>query len=127
MNGRALEEFIENATEPESGLEFLRAWVDEIDSNADNYFDKMNAKIWYLRLGYLDDYWRELEENSPGSPSTWSSAEILEYVGKNSRGSGFTKHPSYIPHMTKYGMVDLWNKHGAPDYCSKTDGQWVCE
>ncbi len=127
MNAQALEEFIENAAEPESGLEFLRAWVDEIDSNADNYFDKMNAKIWYLRLGYLDDYWREIVENSPESPSTWSSAETLEYVGKNSRGSGFTKHPSYIPHMTKYGMVDLWNEHGEPDYCSKTDSQWACE
>jgi tetratricopeptide (TPR) repeat protein len=127
MNGQALEEFIENATEPGSGLKFLRAWVDEIDSNADNYFDKFQAKRWYLRLGYLDDYWREIEENSPESPSTWSSAETMEYVGKNSRGSGFTKHPSYIPYETKYGMVDLWNKHGAPDYCSKTDGQWACE
>ncbi len=127
MSGRALEEFIENATEPESGLEFLRAWVDEIDLNADNYFDKFQAKRWYLRLGYLDDYWREIEEYSPESPSTWSSAETLEYVGKNSRGSGFTKHPSYIPYEIKYGMVDLWNKHGAPDFCNKTDGQWACE
>ncbi len=104
-----------------------RAWVDEIDSEADNFSDRMNAKFWYLRLGYLDDYWRELLENSPESPSTWSSAETLEYVGSNTRGSGFTKHPSYIPHETKYGMVDVWEKHGPPDYCSKTDGQWTCE
>jgi TolB-like protein len=127
MNGQALEVFIENATEAESGLEFLRAWVDEVDSNADNFFDKMYAKVWYLRFGYLDDYWREIEENSPEKQSTWSSMETLEYIGQQSRDSGFKKHPSYIPHQTEYGMVNLWDKHGAPDHCSKTDGQWACE
>jgi hypothetical protein len=25
------------------------------------------------------------------------------------------------------GMIDLWEERGPPDFCEKTDGEWVCE
>ncbi len=127
MNGQALEEFIENASDPESGLEFLRLWVDEAVSNTDIYSDKVNAMSWFLHLGYLDEYWRVIEEHIPESPSSWNNVEMLEYRGKFFHASGYTRHPSFIPFETKYGTLELWDKRGAPDMCNKSSGQWVCE
>ena len=127
MNGQALEEFIENASDPESGLEFLRLWVDEAVSNTDIYSDKVNARSWFLHLGYLDEYWRVIEEHIPESPSSWNNVEMLEYRGKFFHAGGYTRHPSFIPFETKYGTLELWDKRGAPDMCNKSSGQWVCE
>jgi TolB-like protein len=127
MNGQVLKNFIDSATDPESGLTFLRSWIDEIDASAASYYEKLNAKVWYLMLGYLDDYWREIEVNTPESPSSWTNSEQLEFIGVIWHSTGFRRHTSYIPYAAKYGMTDLWDKRGAPDFCSKTDGQWACE
>jgi TolB-like protein len=127
MSGQALREFIDEATHPESGLEFLRAWVDTKDAEAGTYFDRINAKVWYLILGHLDDFWREIEENTPESPSSWTNSESLEFFGVILHAGGFRKHPKYIPYVEKYGMLDVWDTRGAPNYCNKTDGQWACE
>ena len=127
QNGQALEELIGNASDPESGLEFLRSWVEETESEADSYLEKTSAKFWYLILGYLDDYWREIEEVAPESTSSWTNAEVLEFNGVVFHASGFRRHPSYIPYAKKYGMLDLWDTRGAPDTCSKTNGRWICE
>ena len=127
MNGQALREFIDSATDPESGLTFLRSWVDEIESSAASYYEKTNAKLWFLSLGYLDDYWREIEENTPESPSSWTNSENLEAIGVINHAGGFRRHPRYIPYAAKFGMLDLWETRGAPNYCKKTDGNWVCD
>jgi tetratricopeptide (TPR) repeat protein len=127
MTGQHLKDFIESATDPESGLEFLRSWVDKTVSNTDSYSEQIGAKYWFLYLGYLDDYWRNIEEVAPESPSTWTNAENLEFLGKVYHAGGFRRHPSYIPYETKYGMIELWETRGAPDTCSKTNGRWVCE
>jgi TolB-like protein len=127
MNGQTLRKFIERAVDKESGLTFLRSWIDEIESSAASYYEKTNAKLWFLILGYLDDYWREIEENTPESPSSWTNSENLEFIGVIYHAAGFRRHPKYIPYAEKYGMLDLWEKRGAPDYCNKTDGQWACE
>jgi tetratricopeptide (TPR) repeat protein len=127
MNGQALREFIDNATDPQSGLTFLRSWVDEIDASSASYYEKVYARLWYLALGYLDDYWREIIEVTPESPHSWTNAEQLEYIGVIWHTAGFRRHSNYIPYAAKYGMLDLWDARGAPDFCSKTDGQWACE
>jgi len=124
---QSVKEFIENASDPESGLEFLRSWVEETELAADSYLERTSAKFWYLILGYLDDYWREIEDVTPESTSSWTNAEVLEFNGIVFHASGFRRHPSFIPYERKYGMLDLWDTRGAPDYCKKTDGQWACE
>jgi TolB-like protein len=127
LNGQALKEFIESASDPESGLGFLRSWVDEIESRSGSNNEKIQAKLWYLILGYLDEYWRAIEDGTPESPSSWTNSENLEYSGVYYHSSGFRRHPKYIPYVEKYGMLKLWDQRGAPDFCSKTDGQWACE
>ena len=127
MNGQAIREFIENASDPKSGLDFLRSWVDQIEANTDSYAEKNNAKYWFLYLGYLDDYWREIEEATPELPSSWSNAEYLEYLGIVYHAGGFRRHPSYIPYQVRNGVIELWENRSVPDTCSKKNGRWVCE
>jgi TolB-like protein len=127
MNGQALREFIDRAKDPESGLTFLRSWIDEIDASAASYYEKQSSKVWFLILGYLDDYWREIIEVTPESPSSWTNAEQLEFNGVIWHSTGFRRHPSYILYAAKYGMTDLWDTRGAPDHCSKASHQWICE
>ncbi len=127
MNGQALKQFMGTASDPESGLKFLRSWIEEAELAADSYSEKINVKYWYLILGYLDDYWQEIEEITPGLPSLWSNAETLEFNGIVSHANGFRRHPNFIPYAMKYGMLDLWDLRGAPDYCKKTDGEWACQ
>ena len=127
MSGQTLSDFIERATEPDAGLAFLRSWNEEIDASAASYFEKTNAKYWFLILGYLDEYWRVIEENSPESPSSWTNVEQLEFLGVVLHATGFRRHPSYIPYARKYGMLDLWEARGAPNFCNKSGGQWACD
>jgi TolB-like protein len=127
MNGQELRSFLDNATDPESGLSFLRTWIEKIEASEVSFNDKTTSKFWLLTLGHLDDYWREIEENTPESPHSWTSAEDLEIYGVINHAAGFRRHPSFIPYVEKYGMLDLWDRRGAPDFCSKTDGQWACE
>ena len=127
MSGQELRDFIARASAPDSGLAYLRSWNREIDAKSVSYFDKLNAKVWFLVLGYLDDYWRVIDEYSPESPSAWTNSEQLEFMGVVFHDTGFRSHPNYIPYAKKYGMLDLWEARGAPKYCSKTDDQWACE
>jgi hypothetical protein len=54
-------------------------------------------------------------------------ADWLIQTGTLSRESGFTAHPRYLAVAEKYGIIDIWEKRGAPDHCKKLDGQWICQ
>ncbi len=127
MTGQALGTFIDNVTDPESGLSFLQTWIGEIEASEASFYEKSSANLWFLILGHLDEYWRVIEKNSPESPHSWTNAEELEIAGVINHATGFRRHRSYIPYVEKYGMLALWDRRGAPDFCSKTDGQWACE
>jgi TolB-like protein len=127
MTGQALGTFIDNVTDPESGLSFLQTWIGEIEASEASFYEKSSANSWFLILGHLDEYWRVIEKNSPESPHSWTNAEELEIAGVINHASGFRRHPRFIPYVEKYGMLELWDRRGAPDFCKKTDGQWACD
>lgn len=127
MTGQALRTFIDNVTDPDSGLSFLQTWIGEIEASDVSFNEKSRANFWFLVLGHLDEYWGVIEKNSPESPHSWTGAEALEIFGVINHASGFRRHPNYIPYVEKYGVLALWDRRGAPEFCSKTDGQWACE
>jgi hypothetical protein len=51
----------------------------------------------------------------------------LVFNGLLELDSGFTADPRYLEIVKAMGLIDLWEQRGAPDFCEKLDGQWVCE
>jgi len=118
--------FVEKSMNPESGREYLTRYVDAMVAEASNFQEATDPYFWYLHFGYLDDYWQAIETIDPVSSSTWSNAENLEHFGVVYWQSGFTRHPSYFEYQEKYKMTELWDQRGAPDFCNKDSGEWVC-
>ena len=81
---------------------------------------------WYLEFGYLDRYF-ELIFKGGVDPVVWSDIDTPIYIGMINRDSGFTTHPRFLELAEAYGLVELWDKRGPPDFCEKLGGQWVCE
>jgi len=120
--------FVENASNPDTGREFLVEYVNDVVSRATNFRQQTRPMQWLLFFGYLDDYWDAIDELDPPPGSTaWSNAETLEHLGKIYHRTGFARHPRYLEYQQKYRTTDLWDQRGAPDICSKVDGEWVCD
>ncbi len=119
--------FVESVRDPETGKAFLDRWVDTQVADASNIFDLRDVYSWYLVFGYIDDFWLGLEALETGVSKGWTNADSLEQTGMVFRHTGFTKHPKYLPRAKATSLVDLWNKRGPPDHCSKASGEWVCE
>ncbi|MGI9394040.1 MAG: tetratricopeptide repeat protein [Boseongicola sp.] len=119
--------FVDNALHPDTGLEFLREQVDLMLDSATNFLEATQPYFWYLFFGYLDEYFDAIEKLDPPGSGTWSNAENLEHFGIVNRHSGFASHPRYLEYQEKYSMTELWDERGAPDFCNKDSGEWVCE
>ena len=118
---------IENVRDSETGKAFLDQWVQSELASASNFDEGREPYFWYLYFGYVDDFWLGLEALEGEIPRGWTNADTLEQVGTVFRHTGFTKHPKYLPRAKATSLVDLWNKRGPPDHCSKASGEWVCE
>ena len=81
----------------------------------ESYFRQQSMKPSYLVFGFLDRYFELID------------ADWLIQTGTVDRESGFTAHPKYLEVAEKYGIIDIWEKRGAPDHCKKLDGQWICQ
>jgi len=57
----------------------------------------------------------------------WSDADEQLWLGHAFRQLGFTAHPDYIRFVADSGIVEVWEKHGPPDFCRKKGGSWTCE
>jgi len=120
--------FVENASDPDTGRDFLVEYVNDEVSNATNFLEQTSPRQWLLYFGYINDYWDAIDELDPPPGSTaWSNAETLEHLGKIYHRTGFARHPRYLEYQQKYRTTDLWDQRGAPDICSKVDGEWVCD
>ena len=83
-------------------------------------------KRWYLHLGYLDRYYELIFEAGPNDEMS-TDANVLVWEGNLFRRMGFTAHPRYLEVAESLGIVELWEHRGAPDFCEKVDGEWVCQ
>jgi len=118
---------IENTSNAETGKLFLDQWIATAVSEAANINELRQAYYWYLIFGYLDDFWLAIESLGGVTITGWTNADTLEQVGMVFRNSGFTKHPKYLSRSKASSLTALWDKRGAPDHCSKSGGDWVCE
>ncbi len=119
--------FIESARDPETGKAFLDQWIESKLTSASNLNERRGPYFWYLAFGHLDDYWRGLEALGGDPAPGWSDSDTLEQSGMVFRSSGFARHPKYLPSSKASSVIDLWEKRGPPDHCSKASGEWVCE
>ena len=87
---------------------------------------QFNFRIWYLALGFLDQYYDEIFSERPND-AIWTDADVLFWLGTVFRSTGFTAHPRYLEVAELLGLTDVWEARGAPDFCSKMDRRWVCE
>jgi TolB-like protein len=117
---------VENARDPENGRQYLRDTVSAMVSSATNYFDEITAYAWYLAFGALDDYYDVIDEmNEVGT--AWTNSDVLTYLGRAYKASGYAANPRFTPLRNEWGMLDLYEQRRAPDDCEKVDGDWVCE
>lgn len=117
---------IEGSRSPESGKSFLDEWAEDALASASGYIEAHSIYFWYLAFGYIDDYWRFIESYESENWQRWTNAEELLQVGFDFPETGIFRHPAYIRHAERTGLIDLWEERGPPDLCSKVDNEWHC-
>jgi len=119
---------VTGARDPATGQAYLDRRIPQIVASvpAEEASDAQGFLIlWYLDFGYLDSYFEIIFDIALGSG--WADTQTLIWNGTVFRRMGFTAHPKYLEIAEANGMVELWEQRGAPDFCEKLDGQWVCE
>ncbi|MDX1406443.1 MAG: hypothetical protein R3192_18065, partial [Woeseiaceae bacterium] len=118
---------VEAVRNPETGKAFLDQWIDSQIAAATNLDERISPYGWYLVLGYVDEYWRTLQEINGDVRAGWSNSDTMENFGMVFRASGYSAHPMYLQWAKRTSATDLWDHRGAPDHCKKVEGEWACE
>jgi TolB-like protein len=119
--------FVEGSRDIKTGKAFLIEQVNKQKADAETLLELNNAQVWYLAFGYLDEFWREIDETVSQTDSAWTNADALEHICQLYPAAGCTRHSRFDSFAKDQGWTDLWDKRGAPDNCSKTDDKWSCE
>jgi tetratricopeptide (TPR) repeat protein len=122
-------DLVTGARDPATGQAYLDRRIPEIiASMPEEYAFNMQGSLilWYVFFGFLDRYF-ELILDLDLTDSAWTDADVPVHDGTVFRRLGFTAHPKYLEVVELLGIVDLWEQRGAPDFCEKVDGEWVCE
>ena len=122
-------DLIAAARDPSLGEAYLERRIPEILASMpaeDRFEAEQFLSAFYLDFGFLDRYYQQIFAYDL-TASSWTDADILIYIGTVSQESGFTAHPKYLEVAELIGLIDIWEKRGPPDLCTKADGQWVCK
>jgi hypothetical protein len=122
-------EFINGARDPVTGPAFLDEQIPKIVASVpEQYqFDVRRLLVnFYGYFGHLDRQFEIILAVDP-SGSTWTDADDMIFSGTIHHLQGFTAHPKYLEATESMGILELWDQRGAPDFCTKEDGAWVCE
>jgi TolB-like protein len=119
--------FVNGAAEPDTGKQFLDQQIAEMVNGARRNLGKVVGYQWYLFFGHVNDYWAAIDDLTGDSSSIWSDAEPLLFYGSVWPQSGFIQHPSYLEYAHENGLIELWEIRGPPDFCSQSNGEWLCE
>jgi TolB-like protein len=121
-------ELITGGRDPDSGQALLDRRIPEIVASVpvdQAYATQQFLNQWYLLLGFLDRY-VEIVHGLSEANVAWSDADILIFYGVLLPASGFRTHPGFVDIAERSQLTSLWDRRGAPDFCDKRDGQWVC-
>ncbi|NIL93754.1 MAG: hypothetical protein GTO71_04795 [Woeseiaceae bacterium] len=122
-------ETVTAARNPATGQAYLDRRIPQIIASMpqeDAHGWRQSLNKWYLLFGFADRH-IELIFDYEMAPIIWSTADELVFDATVFRHLGFTAHPRYLEIAQSLGIVDIWDQRGAPDFCKKLDGQWVCE
>jgi hypothetical protein len=125
MDAGEFRSFVESARDPASGRQYLRDTVPGLAASASNQYDATYANIWYLAFDALDDFYDAIYKMDEVDTS-WTNSDMLTYMGRAFKSSGYTEDPRFTPLSNRWGMLDLWDERGPPDDCEKVDDNWVC-
>jgi len=115
-------ELVDGALDTEDGKEFLDEYIDRWVAEREGTTWQWGAYTWYLVFGYIDEYWEIAKEFETDTMGPWRGGYELRFSGTTSGIPEYRSHRYYITQET----IELWDKRGAPDTCSKSSGQWVC-
>jgi len=117
--------FVANARDPATGKAFLDAQLEGVSASGYGSSAELSrAGIWYLVFGYADDYWHALKQAGIFGEG-WSDADIPFYRGMVLHDSSFTAHPEF-QRFANESLAEVWEVHGAPDLCRKSEERWIC-
>ena len=105
----------------------VRLWIRNQADNATNFQDENSTYYWYLVLGYIDEYWAEIERIGRAENYAWTNTEYLLQYGIAFPDTGFRSHPGFLRYVRETGLTDFWDERGVPDFCSNESGAWVCK
>jgi len=120
-------EIVTGSRDPRTGQAFLDRQIPLVRQSA----VADDAELWsflnhfYLLFGHLDRYLAIILDEEQDH-SMWSQALYYVWHGTVYRDLGFTAHPRYLELAEVMGFVDVWEDRGPPDFCDKTNGDWVC-
>jgi tetratricopeptide (TPR) repeat protein len=129
LPGNWVRELVTSARDPATGQAYLDRRIPEIIASMpeeDAYDMQGLLSMWYLQFGFLDRQF-ELILDLDLTDSAWTEADIPVWRGTVFRRLGFTAHPKYLEVAESIGIIDVWEQRGAPDFCEKVGGKWVCE
>ncbi len=122
-------ELVTGARDPVTGQAYLDRRIPQIVASMPEEYALVwqgNLTFWYLLFGFLDRHF-ELILDLDLTDSRWTDADVFVWSGNIYRRLGFTAHPKYLDVAESIGLIDVWEQRGAPDFCEKLNGQWVCE
>ena len=122
-------DLVTRARDPATGQAYLDRRIPEIIASMPEEvaFNAQGLLIqWYMLFGFLDRYF-EVILDLDLTDSAWTDASLVVYMGTIHRRLGFTVHPKYLEVAESIGIIDVWEQRGAPDFCEKADGEWICE
>jgi len=122
-------DLVTRARDPATGQAYLDRRIPEIIASMPEEvaFNAQGLLIqWYMLFGFLDRYF-EVILDLDLTDSAWTDASLVVYMGTIHRPLGFTVHPKYLEVAESIGIIDVWEQRGAPDFCEKADGEWICE
>jgi TolB-like protein/Flp pilus assembly protein TadD len=124
-----IRKLIVGARDPETGQAHLDRQISQVvaslpeDRSSQMLID---STYFYLVFGFLDRYFELIFELGV-SDREWVDSELPVGWGLLDRRSGFTEHPRFLEVAEAFGMIELWEQRGPPDFCEKVSGQWICE
>ena len=105
----------------------IMEWIEQKADAAANYNQRNSVHRWHLTLGKLDEFWAVIERIQSDAGDSWGNFSFLLEHGYTYRERGTLRHPGYLRYAKNSGLFELWEHRGAPDFCNKDGGEWVCE
>ncbi len=102
-------------------------WIEQKTSDAPDFYQRNRMYAWYLALGRFDEFWAAVERILSDSGEAWGNTGYLLEHGFAYRDRGMLRHPGFLNYAKTNGLFDFWERRGAPDFCAKESGEWVCK